>query len=78
MLFSEVPNVGFNYFQLAPLVVLLPLAGLLLRELHILAFPLPGMGPLDRVVASAGAGFYEHIPLLGTAMRAIRGTFDDS
>ena len=26
----------------------------------------------------AGAGFYEHIPLLGTAMRAIRGTFDDS
>lgn len=25
----------------------------------------------------AGAGFYEHIPLLGNAMRAIRASFDD-
>jgi hypothetical protein len=42
-------------------VVMAPLAGLLLRQLHVLAFPLPGMGPLDRVVASAGAGFYEEL-----------------
>jgi hypothetical protein len=42
-------------------VIMAPLAGLLLRKLHILAFPLPGMGPLDRVVASAGAGFYEEL-----------------
>jgi hypothetical protein len=42
-------------------VIMAPVAGLLLRKLHILAFPLPGMGTLDRVVASAGAGFYEEL-----------------
>ena len=42
-------------------LIMAPLAGLLLKKLHILAFPLPGMGPLDRVVASAGAGFYEEL-----------------
>jgi hypothetical protein len=42
-------------------VIMAPLAGLLLRKLHILASPFPGMGPLDRVVASAGAGFYEEL-----------------
>jgi hypothetical protein len=42
-------------------LIMAPVAGLLLRKLHILAFPLPGMGPFDRVVASAGAGFYEEL-----------------
>jgi len=42
-------------------VIMAPLAGLLLRKLHILGFPLLAMGPLDRVVASAGAGFYEEL-----------------
>jgi hypothetical protein len=42
-------------------VVMAPLASLLLKQLHVLAFPLAEMGLVDRVVASAGAGFYEEL-----------------
>ena len=42
-------------------VIMAPVAGLLLRKLQVLGFPLAGMGPVDRVVASAGAGFYEEL-----------------
>jgi membrane protease YdiL (CAAX protease family) len=38
-----------------------PVAGLLLSKLHVLGALLEQMGPLDRVVASAGAGFYEEL-----------------
>jgi len=38
-----------------------PLAGLLLAELHLLGGALVAMGPVDRVIASAGAGFYEEL-----------------
>lgn len=42
-------------------VIMAPLAGLLLRQLHILSAPIADMGRFDRVVASAGAGFYEEL-----------------
>jgi lysylphosphatidylglycerol synthetase-like protein (DUF2156 family) len=42
-------------------VIMAPLAGLLLRKLHILSAPLASMGLFDRMVASAGAGFYEEL-----------------
>jgi hypothetical protein len=42
-------------------VIMAPLAGLLLRKLHILSGPIAPMGLFDRVVASAGAGFYEEL-----------------
>ena len=38
-----------------------PVAGLLLSKLHVLGAWLEQMGPLDRMVASAGAGFYEEL-----------------
>ena len=38
-----------------------PVAGLLLSKLHVLGSPVMNMGVLDRVVASAGAGFYEEL-----------------
>lgn len=38
-----------------------PVAGLLLSKLHVLGGWLEQMGPLDRMVASAGAGFYEEL-----------------
>ena len=37
------------------------MAGLLLSKLHVLGPMLDKMGPLDRIVASAGAGFYEEL-----------------
>lgn len=37
-----------------------PVASLLLHELHLIGM-LATMGPIDRVVASAGAGFYEEL-----------------
>ncbi len=38
-----------------------PVAGLLLSKLHVLGPSLDKMGPIDRIVASAGAGFYEEL-----------------
>jgi hypothetical protein len=42
-------------------LVMGPLAGLLLSKLHLLGGALVAMGPVDRVIASAGAGFYEEL-----------------
>ena len=42
-------------------LVMGPVAGRLLSELHVLGAKLAGMGILDRIVASAGAGFYEEL-----------------
>jgi len=38
-----------------------PLTNLLLDQMHLLGRAIEKMGPLDRVVASAGAGFYEEL-----------------
>jgi hypothetical protein len=57
-------------------VLLGPLAGALLGELHVLGAVWTGMGPLDRVVASAGAGFYEELFFRLLAVGAVLGWLD--
>lgn len=48
-----------------------PLAGLLLHKLHVLAVNLKQMGVLDRIVASAGAGFYEELAFRLIALSSV-------
>jgi hypothetical protein len=61
-------------------LVMGPLANLLLRKAHVLGEVHLAMGPIDRVVASAGAGFYEElifrlagIALVVWVIKAIKG-----
>jgi CAAX prenyl protease-like protein len=42
-------------------LVMGPLTNLLLQKVHVLGDAIVRMGPIDRIVASAGAGFYEEL-----------------